>query len=90
MGMMLQDPSSNILSFTYCLKLLVPPQQRGIGPHIASTLSLAHRKTPMHQKGPATQWDVIPKNNAQIDETDGPDELQHSLVCVPLVLHESD
>jgi hypothetical protein len=35
MGMMLQR--SNILLFAYCLRLFVPLQQRGIGPHIASS-----------------------------------------------------
>jgi hypothetical protein len=33
---------------------------------------------------------VDPKDGAQIDEEDGPDELQHGLVGVPLVTHESD
>jgi hypothetical protein len=36
-----------------------------------------------------TQWDVDPEDGAQIDE-DGLDELQHDLVGVPLVTHESN
>ena len=31
-----------------------------------------------------------PEDDAHIDEEDGPDELQHGLVGVPLVTHESD
>ena len=40
--------------------------------------------------GPATRWDVDPEDDAQIDEEDGPDEMQHGLVGVSLVTHESD
>jgi hypothetical protein len=57
---------------------------------VHSALHLAHRKTPEYWRGPTTQWDVDPKDGAQIDEEDGPDELQHGLVGVPLVTHESD
>ena len=31
-----------------------------------------------------------PEDGAQIDEEDGSDELQHGLVGVPLITHESD
>jgi hypothetical protein len=57
---------------------------------VHSALRLAHRKTPEYRKGPATRWDVDPEDSAQIDEGDAPDELQHGLVGVSLVTHESD
>ena len=57
---------------------------------VHSALRLAHRKTPGYRMGAATRWDVDPEEDAQVDEEDGPDEMQHGLVGVPLVTHESD
>ena len=36
--------------------------------------------------GPATRWDVDPEDDAQIDEEERPDEMQHGLTGVPLVV----
>ena len=38
--------------------------------------------------GPATWWDVDPEDDAQIDEEERLDEVQHGLVGVPLVTPE--
>ena len=38
-------------------------------------------KTPKYLKGPATWWDIDPKDDAQVDE--GHDEIQLKLVGVP-------
>lgn len=57
---------------------------------VHSSLRLAHRKTPEYRREPETRWDVNPEDSAQIDDEDGPDELQHGLIGVPLVTQESD
>ena len=46
-----------------------------------SSLRIEHMKTPKYLKGPATWWDIDPKDDAQVDE--GPDEIQLKLVGVP-------
>jgi hypothetical protein len=53
---------------------------------VHSALHLAHRKTPGYGRGPPKGKDVDLKDSAEIDEKDGPDELQHSLVGVPWLL----
>ena len=55
---------------------------------VHSALRLSHRKTPEYQMGPATRWDVDPEDDAQIDEEERLDEVQHGLVGVPLVTPE--
>lgn len=57
---------------------------------VHSSLRLAHRKTPEYQREPETRWDVNPEDSAQIDDEDGPNELHHGLIGVPLVTQESD
>ena len=46
-----------------------------------NSLCLEHMKTTKYLKGPATWWDIDPKDDAQVDE--GPDEIQLKLVGVP-------
>lgn len=57
---------------------------------VHNDLRFAHRKTLEYQMGLATRWDMDQEEDAQIDDEDGPDEMQHGLVGVPLVIHESD
>ena len=46
-----------------------------------SSLRIEHTKTPKYLKGPATWWDIDPKDDAQVDEV--LDEIQLKLVGVP-------
>ena len=56
---------------------------------VHNALRLEHMKTPEYLKGPATQWDVDPEDDAQVDMEERLDERQTGLVGVPLSMFEN-